>query len=85
MSDNVSPYVEIVEAGTSPSGKTKIWEVRNISKGTHENDVPGWIQWSGAWRGYVYVCDESMYDSKCLRQIADFIEAANKDHKEGKA
>lgn len=81
MGDNVSPYIEIVQVGTSPSGKTKVWEVRNISNGTHSDDVPGFIRWHGAWRGYVYECEASFYDAKCLRQIADFIDAANKDHR----
>jgi hypothetical protein len=81
VSDSISPFIEIVQTGTSASGKTKVWEVRNISKGTNENDVPGWIRWHGAWRGYVYECEASFYDSKCLRQIADFIGTANKEHR----
>lgn len=81
MSDNVSPYIEITQVGLSPTGKTKIWEVRNISQGTNAHDIPGFIKWRGAWRGYVYECEASFYDAKCLRQIADFIDAANKEHR----
>lgn len=81
MANNVSPYIEIVEVGTSKSGLTKIWEVRNVSNGLHRDDVPGWIRWYGAWRGYVYECEASFYDAKCLRQIADFIDAANAEQR----
>lgn len=76
---NVSPYIEIMYKGTSPSGKTKIWEVQNI----HGDDIPGIIRWHGAWRGYVYECEASFYDAKCMRQIADFIDAANQEHRNG--
>lgn len=83
MADNISPYIEIVQTCTSASGKTKIWEVRNISDDHHQDDAPGVIRWHGPWRGYVYECEASIYDAKCLRQIADFIDAANKEHRNG--
>jgi hypothetical protein len=72
MSSELSPYIDIVEVGTSPSGKTKIWEVRN--KRDPENDIPGIIKWNGGWRKYVYYSGEAFYDWQCLRQIANFIE-----------
>lgn len=81
MSDNISPYIEITQVGTSKSGLTKIFEVRNTSKGANSDDVPGVIRWHGPWRGYVYECEASFYDAKCLRQIADFIDAVNKEHR----
>lgn len=73
-----SPYIEIVEVGKSPTGKTKIFEVRNK---TRPDDTPGIIKWHGAWRGYAYFTDDAYYDAKCLRQIADFIEDANRAHR----
>ena len=78
MSSDVSPYIEIVEVGTSKSGKTKVWHVRN--KG-NEFDVPGVIAWNGGWRKYVFYSNEAYYDWQCLRQIADFIEQATADHR----
>jgi hypothetical protein len=77
MSDAVSPYIDIVEAGTSSTGKTKIWHVVNK---THDDDQPGIIRWHGAWRKYVYESGPAFYDAKCLRQIADFIERATQEH-----
>ena len=81
MSNDVSPYIKIVQVGTSKSGLTKVYEVRNTSSGTHGEDVPGIIKWHGPWRGYVYECEASFYDAKCCRQIADFIDVANAEHK----
>lgn len=72
---NVSKYIEINEIGTSDSGKTKVWEVRNLF---HGEDTPGIIRWHGGWRKYVYECEASFYDWNCLRMIADFIEEATK-------
>lgn len=73
---NVSKYIEIVEVGTSPSGKTKIWEVRN----KNEDAEVGIIRWAGNWRKYVYECGPSYYDWDCMRMIADFIENATLEH-----
>jgi len=78
MNDSVSPYIDIVEAGTSDSGKTKIWYVVNKRD---PSDTPGIIKWNGGWRKYVYYSGEAYYDWACLRQIADFIEAATLEHK----
>ncbi len=74
---NVSKYIEIVEIGTSPSGKTKVWEVRN----KNEDAEVGIIRWAGNWRKYVYDCDSCYYDWDCLRMIADFIEKATLEHR----
>ena len=76
-----SPYIEILEVGKSPSGKTSIWEVRN--KNTQE--YLGRIKWHGAWRKYVFESPPSelfwIYDSQCLTQIAQFLEKSNRWHK----
>lgn len=73
-----SPYIQIVDFGTSPSGKTKIWLVRN----TRTDEDIGHIRWHGPWRGYVFEAAEAgFYDEKCLKQISDFIITANQDHK----
>ncbi len=83
MSQNAtSPYIDIIEVGKSPSGKTKIFHV--VNKRDPQNDVPGIIKWNGGWRKYVYYSGEAYYDWQCLRQIADFIEAQTLIHKESK-
>lgn len=82
MTADLSPYIDIVEVGTSPSGKTKVWHV--VNKRDPENDVPGIIKWNGGWRKYVYYSGEAFYDWQCLRQIANFIEDQTTIHKEAK-
>lgn len=58
--------------GTSPSGKTGRWAVKN--KTTQE--VLGWIDWRSGWRRYVVNTASAMvFDSGCLREIADFLDA----------
>jgi hypothetical protein len=81
MGDNPdhSPHIDIVLIGKSKSGLTNIWRVVNTTK---EDDSIGIIRWHGPWRGYVYECEASFYDAKCLTQIADFIKVANQDHKQ---
>ena len=81
MSDNVSPYIEFRDMGTSASGKTRVWYVVNKN---NVDDVPGIIKWNGGWRKYVYHSGPAYYDWQCLRQIADFIEDQTKIHKEKK-
>jgi len=81
MSKNVSPYIAIVLAGFSPSGKTKIWHVVN-TRTPGGADVPGIIKWHGGWRKYVYYSDYAFYDPSCLRQIADFLENETIIHRE---
>lgn len=82
MNSDVSPYIDIVEVGTSVSGLTKVFEVRN--KRDPEHDIPGIIKWNGGWRKYVYHSGEAFYDAQCLRQIANFCEDQTTIHRESK-
>lgn len=75
---SVSPFIDIVDMGASESGKTRVWYVVNKRS---PDDVPGIIKWHGGWRKYVYHSGPAFYDWQCLRQIADFIEQATKDHR----
>lgn len=81
MSNRTAQYVEIVPV-SNPGKLTRRWEVRNI-KGP-KDDIPGEIRWYGGWRKYVYHSNWTYYDWDCLRMIADFCEAATKDHLQGK-
>ncbi len=74
-----SPYIEIIQTGVSKTGRTKIFQVNNTR---NKDDTPGIIYWHGAWRSYIYECEASFYDAKCLRQISDFIIEANAEQKE---
>ncbi len=80
MSTNrVDKYMRFVSKGTSPTGITKRWVLQN----TRTGEIVGWVQWHGPWRRYCYFDKEaSLYDSDCLRLIADFLEKAMVEHKE---
>lgn len=56
----------------SPSPKTKRWAVRN----TRTGELCGEIRWWGAWWKYVFFPPpDHLFDTDCLRMIADFMEA----------
>lgn len=72
-------FIRIEERGTSPSGKTKIWFVIALQGGIHL----GSVKWFAAWRQYVFEPSPStVYEQICLRDIASFVESANRTHKE---
>lgn len=61
---------------TSESGKTDIWHVLS-----QDHIRLGMITWHSHWRKYVfYPEDETLYDPKCLREIAEFMENETKMH-----
>ena len=73
MSDyNTPKWIRFVYIGTSPSGKTKKWEVR----AKEDEIIVGYITWYGRWKGYVFsATDEyTIFEKTCLRDIANFIE-----------
>lgn len=75
--NRASQYVSFVPV-PNPGKKTKVWNVI----GYRDGDDIGIIKWAGNWRKYVYyIQSDSYYDWDCLRLIADFCEAATKDHR----
>lgn len=70
-------YLVIVPAGSSDSGKTKRWVLKNASNRTEL----GWVSWFGAFRKYTFnPTPGTTFDQACLREIADFIEQETKLH-----
>ncbi len=70
-------HIRILSAGLSKSGKTKVWEVVTED----EKHWLGTIKWYGQWRGYAFIPEsyiETVFEHKCLRVIADFIEKQTK-------
>lgn len=73
----MSKYLDFVETGTSPSGKTKIWCVQ--SKLGHIISI---VKWYAPWRKYTAAFEpETIFDAMCLREIADFVAAKTAEHK----
>lgn len=57
--------------GTSDSGKTDRFTV----SGKNDLNVLGWIDWYSPWRRYTYhPTNQTLYDSSCLKEIAEFID-----------
>ena len=80
MSDyNTPKWIRFVYIGTSPSGKTKKWEV--IAK--EDETILGYITWAAVWKGYVFSATDEhiIFEKTCLRDIANFIEEQNNLHK----
>lgn len=70
-------FLKFVESSFKDA-KTKRWAVCADRDG-----AIGWICWIGRWRKYGYFPnDQTFYDHKCMREIADFTESETKKHKE---
>lgn len=78
MSLEAGDFLKFVEGPPSKSGRTKTWWV--VQK---QNDIHlGWIGWWGSWRRYAfYPKADTVYEEKCLAQIAEFIIAKTKEHR----
>ena len=74
----MSEYIEFRDAGTSPSGKTRVWNVVTKPGGY----IIGKIAWWAAWRRYaLHPEDGSVFEQDCLRTIASFCETETQEHK----
>ena len=74
MKNRVEKYIKIVEIGSSPTGKTKIWNVENVYHG----HLCGQVRWYGGFRKYCFfAADIALYDSDFMRMIAEFLELQN--------
>ena len=66
------------------SRKTFVWDVAAKDGGM----ILGSVFWYCPWRCYVFGwtagCD-TVYEQRCLRDIADFVEARTKEHKAARA
>lgn len=68
-------YLEFIEQ--SKSGKTEVHMVHS----KQGNLMLGMIKWEGPWRGYAFFpFDNTLYEQRCLRDIAGFIETLNREH-----
>ena len=75
-----SKWLRFEEA--QPNRKTKVWNVvakdGGVSLGT--------ISWFGRWRGYAFFPGAQLvFEKTCLRDIADFLERRNAEHRSASA
>ncbi len=70
-------FLDIKENGTSPSGKTKRWNVNPALGGPRLGD----IRWYAPWCKYVFQSELAIFDEVCLSEIADFLEKETRAHR----
>lgn len=74
-------YLQFKFRQKSSSGLTCIWEVIALD-GTHT--ILGDVRWYAPWRKYIFAPNGTaapIFDSECLKEIIDFLDAANEEHK----
>jgi hypothetical protein len=73
-------WIRFDECSTSPGRKTHIWNVAAKADGL----ILGSVFWYVPWRCFVFGptadCD-TVYEQRCLRDIADYMEARTAEHK----
>jgi hypothetical protein len=71
-------WIRFVE--DTPKARTLTWRV----VANDGNVLLGMIGWFGSWRGYAFFpLPDRVFERTCLRDIADFIEQRNVEHREG--
>jgi hypothetical protein len=71
-----STYIKMVVL--RDTGKTVVWAV--LAK--EDLAKLGEIRWFGSWRCYAFFPMDAIFEQKCLREIADFIEGQTKAHRQ---
>lgn len=64
----------------SSTGKTRV----TIIKSSHDNSLLGVVQWSGAWRQYVFQPNtqiETIWSHDCLEELKNYIIKLNNEKK----
>jgi hypothetical protein len=71
-------WLTFVEAGTSTSGKTRLWAVTAKADGGRL----GTVLWWAPWRKYAFVpTGDPVFEEDCLRDVAAFCERQTRDHR----
>lgn len=74
-------WIDFIDDGRSASGKTRRWRVVPRGRGTTLGDV----HWFGKWRRYVFSPrPQTVYDERCLLDIATFCRDQTEAHKAGR-
>jgi len=80
----VAEYTYIRMEQVRNTGKTLIWEVltKDGGKDPGGGELLGEVKWFGRWRGYAFFpLRDTIYEHRCLRDIADFVETQTKAHR----
>ena len=83
--EQLGEYMKVEERPNDPlhgayQPKTRRWVIRDRHDG-----VLGWVKWFGRWRQYCfYPTTDTVFNNGCLRNIIEFLEHANAEHRAGK-
>jgi len=70
-------FVKFEESGTSVSGKTRIWLIKNCNS---DYEI-GRVVWHAPWRKYVFEpAKNCIFDANCLSEIGAFLIEETKKH-----
>lgn len=75
-------YLTFIKAEQVPNKKTSFWFVQNA----RTSAKLGTVAWYSQWRRYVFSSTNgvhTIFDSKCLQEIADFLDEQTNIQKEG--
>ena len=76
---NTHVFIHKIESLT----KTDIYAIVSKKEEDKAEDWIAKIKWNGAWRKYRLETDAyTGWDEKCLKEIVNFLEKINKEHKE---
>jgi hypothetical protein len=77
-------WIRFEEQPTSAVRRTRIWLVF-----TKDDDIClGGVEWYASWRKYVFQPTgfvPVVFEERCLRDVADFVEARTREHKAARA
>lgn len=74
-------YIQFKEQPKPATRVTRIWRVETLNGASL-----GEISYFARWRAYTfYPCARTTFDASCLKDIATFLEEANKQRKEERA
>jgi len=81
------PHIHCVVVDWSFAKKTNRYTVMGYDKELKKyNTFLGEVKWKPTWRMYCfYPIDESFWSSSCLKNMVEFLELINKEHKEKKS
>lgn len=78
MKDRMEKYITFEDIGTTPTGKTRIWNIWSKT----DDSLIGQIRWHGAWKRYCFFTGEaSIFEQDCLRHISEFIVERTNEHR----
>lgn len=82
MAKKAESHIRIIENSVASKGKkTKVWAVLTADLAI----LLGHVKWMPGWRRYAFWPEEkTIFEQDCLRDVAEFVEKATKDHKESR-